>query len=748
MAKTTNQPGDDQSQLSSEHQEEQPEALSQKATPPQNEVPVLALLDNQQELFNLTHARRREAERRFKMLGAFAEKSDFDKKQTRTFAQQRYLSEKTLTAWKHDYLLHGLDGLVPQDWSYLKEKSQQVVVERLQTLGALTEAITIEPKDIYDLAEKQGWHQRKAERLVRRYQIDGVWGLAPERDPERLHRPKQHNPPSEFATATPGARAEAEKRKTLIAPYIGKRRIPNEELKTYAEQHGSSLRTMRDYLAKFRKWGLAGLLPKEERADKGHPHNMSPLMEDVIAALRFSQMDIPLHKVHAQAKQRALMLGEPEPTLWQVRYVCDRIPEEEKLIADKRFGQFRNERRLTYRFQFDGSLIIYQIDFTRVDVLVRDIRKRGYRTQSEETRPYLITCIECSSRLLLGKLLTYDVPDSNDIALVIQQALVVTEEKPYGGIPHAIWVDQGAQLVSHHVQRIAHDLHFELKDGKPNHPEDRGDPQERGIEERFFGTLITRLWSTLPGYVHSNTVERNPNTKAELTISELAEKLDAFIIEYQHTEHSETKMTPLAFWAMKCHAEGASPRDLDLLLHKEDRVVNKDHIHYGNRRYWHDDLAEIEVGTHVDVYAQPAYMQPDEIEVYFNGHHLCTAFAHDSAKGRSVTGKRVLAAQRRQKKRITDTIKRKKATLRQVDQQIEAQGPKPPTKEPTAQTGIPPSSQEEPQPVSEQESQQVTPTSPPISQGKKDAHLKQSGSFKSNASSWDALLETKERQQK
>lgn len=723
MTKMTNPPNTDQTQPAEEYPQEQG-----GATPNQNDVPVLTLIEKQQELFHLATARQREARRRLNMLGDFV-RADFNKKEMRAFAQERYLLEKTLTAWKHDYLHDGFDGLLPKDWTHLKKKSQQVVVERLQALDTLTEALTISAEDIANLAKKHGWSLRKAERTVRRYQVDGVWGLAPERDPERLHRPKQHNPPIEFAAATPEARATAEKRKTLIDSYIGKRPIPNKELKTYAEQHGCSLRTMRDYLYKFEKWGLPGLLPKEERSDKGHPHNMSPLMIDIIVALRFSQMDIPLHEIHKRAKQRALLLGEPEPTLWQVRSICDHIPKEEKLIADKRFGKFRNERRITYRFQFDGRVIVYQIDFTPVDVLVRDIRKRGYRTRSEETRPYLITCIECSSRLILGKLLTYDVPDSNDIALVIQQALVVTEEKPYGGIPHAIWVDQGAQLISHHVQRIAADLHFELKIGKPNHPEDRGDPQKRGREERFFGTLNTRLWSTLPGYVHSNTVERNPSAKAELTISELAKKLEAFIVEYHHTEHSETKMTPLAFWASKCHANGVSSRNLDLLLKKVDRVVNKDHIHYGTRSYWHDDLAEVEIGTHVDVYAQPDYMRPDEIQVYYNGHHLCTAFAHDSVKGRAVDGKRVLAAQRRQTKRITNSINRKKAVLRRADRQIETQG-------------LPhPEPEQEREPHSSPEKKEA-PSAPPTSPSQKDTR------FKSNGASWDVLLKAKERQQK
>ena len=168
-------------------------------------------------------------------------------------------------------------------------------MQRLAILGELTEAITIRGDDIYMLSRKYEGDRnfRKAERLVRRYQIDGVWGLAPERDPERKHRPRNQVPPIDYAAATPEKREEADRRLGLITPYIGKRRITNEELKTYAKEHSTkehslSGRTLRDWLARHKKWGVAGLLPKEERSDKGHPHTMSMRMEDIIAAIRFS----------------------------------------------------------------------------------------------------------------------------------------------------------------------------------------------------------------------------------------------------------------------------------------------------------------------------------------------------------------------------------------------------------------------------------------------------------------------------
>ena len=735
---------------SSEDQERKPAVPAGNEAPDQDELSAvlhLVATGNTKLLFDLEAARKREAERRRKTMGEFA-LHDLDKPHLRAFALERYVPEKALTTWKQNFLLHGLDGLLPQDWLPLKEQSQQEVIERLKTLGELTEAVTITEEEMSSLVSRLGGSWRKADRLVRRYQIDGVWGLAPEYDPERFHRVWHKGSLIDFAAATPASRAEAERRHDLIKPYIGKKRIPKTELEAYAKEHGTSWRTLRDYLFKYKKWGLAGLLPKEERSDKGHPHNMSPLMEDIIAAIRFSQIDIPLHEVHRQAAQRARLLGEPEPTPWQVRYICDHISDEEKLVADKRFGQFRSKRRLTYRFHFDGSVIIYQIDFTPVDVLLRDIRRRGRQTASKEFRPYLITCIECSSRLVLAWLFTYDVPNSNNIAAVIRDALLVSDEKPYGGIPHAIWVDGGKQLISHHIQRIAQDVHFELKEGKPNHPEDRGDPQERGIEERFFKTLNTELWCTLPGYVHSNTKERNPNAKAALTISELAAKLKEFIDEYHHKEHSETRETPLAFWAKHCQAR---PPDDDrrfdiLLLVAKTCKLTKSCINYGTRRYWHDDLAEIPVGTEVEIRAQPDYMRPDTIEVFYQKRHVCTAFAHDSVQGRAVTGKRVLAAQRQQMQRIKKTIKEKQTALHNADRTIEAQGTFAQQQQPDEQGTIPRQQpDEQPQEAVTAQTPQATSTLP---QSKKRAPSGSSPTTKQRNAAWaNALAASKRHQQ-
>jgi hypothetical protein len=279
-----------------------------------------------------------------------------------------------------------------------------------------------------------------------------------------------------------------------------------------------------------------------------------------------------------------------------------------------------------------------------------------------------------STQVIMGYLFTYDTPNSTNIATVLHDALTVSENKPYGGIPSAVWVDQGNQLISNHMQQIARDFHFDLHEGHPNFSEDRGDPQKRGRVERPFRTFNTRLWSTFRGYTGSNTKERHPDVKAELTISELAAEFSKYIEKYHHEVHSETKETPLEFWAQHCFAVPADNSQVDFLLQELfTRSVSKGFIQYGGRRYWHDDLWQVPADAIVQIRAQPDYMRPDDIQVYYDGRRIGPAFALDSVAGRKVDGKRVLTAQRRQRKEIQQTIDKSKATLRQADQEIQSQ---------------------------------------------------------------------------
>lgn len=193
--------------------------------------------------------------------------------------------------------------------------------------------------------------------------------------------------------------------------------------------------------------------------------------------------------------------------------------------------------------------------------------------------------------------------------------------------------------------------------------------------ERFFGTLNTQLWSTLPGYVGSNTVERNPKTKAELTIAQIAEKFDAFIERYHNQVHSELGTTPLQYWIEHCHTSPVDERQLDILmLEPASRRVIKEGIKYQGRMYWHQELATF-VGQDVVVRAQPHYAAPDEVEVFADGRWICTAFATDSSRGYAVGREEVAGAQRAQREAATEAIRNARSAVAQADREIAEQEP-------------------------------------------------------------------------
>ena len=78
------------------------------------------------------------------------------------------------------------------------------------------------------------------------------------------------------------------------------------------------------------------------------------------------------------------------------------------------------------------------------------------------------------------------------VASAIRDSLLITGTKSYGGAPDEIWVDNGKELLSKHVEYLCKELGILLQPNPPHQP------QLKGIVERFFQTLNTRLWATLP----------------------------------------------------------------------------------------------------------------------------------------------------------------------------------------------------------------------------------------------------------
>jgi transposase InsO family protein len=259
--------------------------------------------------------------------------------------------------------------------------------------------------------------------------------------------------------------------------------LKDEDIDTLATSQGWTTHQATRWLGRYRAEGMMGLAPASRPAHARRLPDLGTLSEQ--------HRDAPVRFVYEQACQHAVKTGERAPGLWQVRSICAQIPAPVRLLADGREEEFRNRYRLTYPIAHDPHRIVWQIDHKApVHVLVRDLRAPSHRSLSGEVRPYLTLVIDSASRLVMAGLLSYDAPDRFMVAAAIRAGMLITEHKPFGGVPDEIWVDNGKDLIAHHVSQLVAGLGSTLEPGPPHYPE------LRGIVERFHKTLDTRLWAT------------------------------------------------------------------------------------------------------------------------------------------------------------------------------------------------------------------------------------------------------------
>jgi putative transposase len=614
------------------------------------------------DIFDLNEARMNEADRRLRMLGEAA-RGDRNYNALRQRSKETGVPLPVLANWRTAYQSQGMDGLMPQDWQELDSKSRVIALERFNHLKDLAEDTTDKRGKIAELADRLKISHRTAERLLTRYWICGLWGLAPKNEVAQTRKKKKQRPQLDLGTLSESQLQEVHKRLNQLSDLADMDHTSDEVVKRRAVEVGVSSRTLWNYLTAYRQYGLGGLAPKT-RSDKNSNHGISDKMVEIVKGIRLSRPDATVNHVHEEACERAQVLGELEPSKWKVRRICAMIPKQDKLLADGRRDEFRSKLRITHSQTRDEDKVIYLMDHTVADVLVVDQRPPKVKGKSgtDEIRPHLSLIMDWGSRLILGAIFAYDKPDRFTDGALIRQALLRTAQRPFGGIPQEIRTDQGKDFTSDYLMVLTQELKIRL-DILPPHQ-----PQLKGAIERFFGTLNTRLWSTLPGYVGSNTIERNPRAKAQLTMAQLAEKFWGFINKYHNEVHSQLGVTPMQYWTEHSFALPIEdPRLLDLLLKEVSfRTVSNDGIDFEGRSFWHIELGDL-VGRRVQLRAEPVYANSDEIEVFYDGKWVCTAIAKDSPAGRAVTAQEIRSGQELQRNKARNRIEAARQAVNSVE---------------------------------------------------------------------------------
>lgn len=559
----------------------------------------------------------------------------------------------------------GIDAIAGQ-FDDVEETDLIEAIQLRQNLGPHIDNERIDKKQIKAIAQHNGWTFAQTKRLIQRHRLAGLRGLTDTGNPFSVSS-AENNKKNLERVRDVGTLDEPEleimfQRYHHIYPLLQQGHLTNRDVADRAEElrrNGVTIssRTLRTYLRRYKEHGKKGLAPLR-RGDANEHRGISSRVVQIIRGIRLSHPDLPVRAVYERAEQTAVKLGEWPPSLFQVRRICEQIPDPVRTIADGRGGGFRNKHRLTYGMQFDG--IVYQMDHTQIDLLVIDQRSERSRTRSGEIRPWLTAIIESRSRRVLAHILGYDQPDRFTVATAIREALLC------GGVPHTILVDNGRDLLAQHIHDMARDVGFELR------PLDKHQPQQKGRIERLFGMLNSRLWSTLAGYVGSNTAQRNPTARAAYTIQQVDDILSAFIVDYHQEPHSSTGKSPLAVWQDECITDPVDERDLDILLMEaQSRRVQKFGIAFGGRTYWHPELGLL-VGRDVIVRSPHPYLAPDTVEVFFGERWICSAFATDSQRGRDLTRDEIASAQRQQKKEFRSEIAQSRVAYEQALHDVES----------------------------------------------------------------------------
>jgi putative transposase len=354
-----------------------------------------------------------------------------------------------------------------------------------------------------------------------------------------------------------------------------------------------------------------------------------------------------------------------------VRDIALNLPNDLRTLAQQGNRRFGELYEMVHRRESSRPNALWQADHAQLDILL-------LREDGSAGRPWLTAVIDDYSRSIAGYFLSFDPPSSLRTSLAMRQAIWRKADAHWQvcGIPDVLYVDNGADFVSKHLEQVAVDLKIRLVFSTP------GRPQGRGKIERFFRTVNEMFLCDLEGYT------RRGRRKPTLTLEQLDEQFRAFLIEgYQRTPVAEAELAPSAKWE-----EGgflprvpASLEQLDLLLIEEvrPRKVRRDGIHFQGFRYLSLTLAAY-VGEDVTIRYDPRDMA--EIRVFYKDRFLCRAISAEIA-GETIALRdivRVRNSRRRELRSILDSRQKTVDALLQLKkgQSIERTRVSAPTTEP------------------------------------------------------------------
>ena len=423
-----------------------------------------------------------------------------------------------------------------------------------------------------------------------------------------------------------------------------------------ADTNGISERTLRRWLSAYRQDGLAGL-KRQNRSDRGKRRKLNKDIEVAIRQQVSKKQRPPLTVIHRRVMLLAKEKGVPAPSYSLVADIAQSIPLAAKALASGDEEEFR-KHEFVHRQEASAPNELWQADHTLLDIELLDAK-------GQVCRPWLTLIVDDYSRAIVGYYLCAGAPSAINTALAFRQAIwrKADPEWPACGIPETLYVDNGSDFISEHINQVCIALKIRLMHSMP------GRPRGRGKIERLFRTVNDMLLAELPGYLKGDQSQSRP----QLTITEFTAKLEAFITQtYHHRNHGTTGEAPIKRWSegnfLPRLPENLETLDLLLMRVAKLRRVQRDGIRFKSNRYVEPTLAAF-VGEWVELLYDPRDLA--EIRVYHEGRFVCRALCPEQVTAAGL--KDIQAARREQRQNAKQEIggspslkkpKRRKTTLK------------------------------------------------------------------------------------
>jgi putative transposase len=200
--------------------------------------------------------------------------------------------------------------------------------------------------------------------------------------------------------------------------------------------------------------------------DSGERRTVTPRLCEAIEGLALEKPPLPLTSVHRQAKQFAHLVGEPAPSYWVVRDIVLSLPNDLRTLAQQGNRRFGELYEMVHRREASRPNALWQADHAQLDILL-------LREDGSAGRPWLTAVIDDYSRSISGYFLSFDPRSSLRTSLAMRQAIWRKADAHWQvcGIPDVLYVDNGADFVSKHLEQVAVDLKIRLVFSTPGRPQ-------------------------------------------------------------------------------------------------------------------------------------------------------------------------------------------------------------------------------------------------------------------------------------